>query len=192
MDKKKILFTRDDRKNISHQIENLKNDDDYIAIFDILMNDESADVICITNKNGACFNLSVVSDKTFIEIREYLNKVENNRNKKDAKPSVIPINNIQKERAHKLSNYEQNLLRHREIRQAQDDNTVYKELEFSSKELKISELDPVNQSSKKSKRSSLMKEKTEKSKRSSLTKEKMKRSKSNNDAPKRQSKKSIK
>ena len=157
MDKKKILFTRDDRKDVSHQIDNIKNDDDYVAIFDILMNDESADVICTTNKNGVCFNLSVVSDKTFIEMREYLNKVENNRNKEDSKPSMLPSNNTHKERTHKLSNYEQNLLRHREIRQAQDDNTVYKELEFSLKKtplLKTSELIPQEKTPIKSKRSS--------------------------------------
>lgn len=178
MDKKKILFTRDDRKNISHQIENLKNDDDYVAIFDILMNDESADVICTTNKNGVCFNLSVVSDKTFIEIREYLNKVENNRNKKDAKPTVLPSSNTQKERTHKLSNYEQNLLRHREIRQAQDDNTVYKELEFSSKEtprLKTSGLSPQSDT---------------KLRTSEEIPKKSKRSSPKKDPPKRQPKKS--
>ena len=50
--------------------------------------------------------------------------------------SLEDLNNAQKERTHKLSNYEQNLLRHREIKKAQDDNATYEELEFVSKKPK--------------------------------------------------------
>jgi len=134
MDKKPISFTRDDRKNIVNEIENLKNDKDFIAIFDILMNDESTDVVCSTNNNGVSLNLSVISDKTLLKVRNYLNRID--KKKKDSESSISPplentSNNSQ--RTHKLSNYEQNLLRHREIKQSQDNDTIYEELKFSQK-----------------------------------------------------------
>lgn len=50
MNQKKSQYSRDDRKHIVQLIENLKNDKDYVAIFEILT-DDSANSYTL-NSNG--------------------------------------------------------------------------------------------------------------------------------------------
>ena len=129
MDKKKINKV-DELNIIAKQIENLDDVSDYQNIFDILMNDKSGNLVCSFNKNGVFINLSAAEESTITKVKNILNKT---KTKKNNNKSLIQIDNkIEKERAHKLSNYEQNLLKHREIKKAQDDETKYEELSFSS------------------------------------------------------------
>lgn len=140
MSNKKNNFTRDDRKYIVNLIENLKDVEDYQAVYDILINDKSSDVICSTNNNGVCLNLSVVGNDTLIKVRDYLDR--HNKKKQDIEINNIPIvNNSQKKRTHKLSNHEESLLRHREIKKAQENEVEYKELKFSSKKTRKTKKD---------------------------------------------------
>jgi len=132
---KKITFTRDDRKRIAEAIENLKNDTDYVEILDILINNESNDIVCTQNSNGIFLNLSAASDATLDEIRKYLDKKSKiQKIKPDNEMDIIPGSNHTKpNRAYKLSNYEQNILKHREIMKTMENESEYKELQITSK-----------------------------------------------------------
>ncbi|AAV50647.1 hypothetical protein [Acanthamoeba castellanii mimivirus] len=130
---KKSKYSRDDRKHIAESIENLKNDEDYVAIFEILMDDESNSYT--ENSNGVFLNLSTVSDTTLDRISKYLNKINTQKNKHiEVDTDIIPtlINN-KNERTYKLSNYEKNIIKQRNLRKAVDDDVDYEEFRFSNK-----------------------------------------------------------
>lgn len=141
----KSKYTRDDRKHIVESIENLKNADDYVAIFEILTNDDSS--LFTHNSNGVFLNLSSVSDATLEKITKYLKKVNKKKtNEIEVDVDIIPNSNIIKnERIHKLSNYEKNILKQRNLKKVMNDDNDYEELKLSSNK-KIKEPTHVKES----------------------------------------------
>ena len=127
----KSKYSREDRKHIVELIENLKNDEDYVAIFEILMEDNSNSYT--QNSNGVFLNLSVVNDKTLLKIRKYLRKVSKKREQEiEVDVDVIPTDNITKiDRAYKLSNYEKNIIKQRNLKKVLNEDNEYEELKFS-------------------------------------------------------------
>ncbi len=133
MSRKKSKYTRDDRKHIVTLIENLKNDDDYVAIFEILTDDPSN--ICTRNSNGVFINLSVVNDNTLNKITKYLTKTHNKKMTEievdtDTIPNIVYPH---KNRTYKLSNYEQNIIKQRNLKKVMNNENEYEELKFSAK-----------------------------------------------------------
>lgn len=129
----KSKFTRDDRKHIVESIENLKNDDDYKAIFEILTDDES--ILYTTNSNGVYLNLSIASDFTLERINKYLKKINKKKmNEIETDVNIIPYANTTKnDKTYKLSNYEKNILKQRNLKKVLNGDGEYKELQFSAK-----------------------------------------------------------
>jgi hypothetical protein len=147
MDRKKSsgsrsAYSRDDRKHVVECIENLKNDKDYVKIFEILTNDDSNSYT--HNSNGVFLNLSVVSDSTLDEISKYLRKIDKQNKKKateiEVDIDVIPTNNNSRNdsRAYKLSNYEKNILKQRNLKKVLNEENEYEELKFSAEKKKKS------------------------------------------------------
>lgn len=133
MNSTKSRYTHDDRKYIVEIIENLKNDKDYVAIFDIL-SDDVADSYT-QNSYGIFINLSTVSDETLDKINKYLNKINKKRiNQIDMDVDVIPEGNCMKnDKAYKLSNYEKNILKQRNLKKVLNDDDEYEELRITAK-----------------------------------------------------------
>jgi hypothetical protein len=138
--KMRSKYSRDDRKNIVRLIENLKNDTDYVAIFDILMSDTANNIVCTTNSSGVCLNLSAISDKTLDKINIYLDRVLSKKKKNDEPEfdnisdimNAIPVTtNNKSERAYKLSNYERNIIKQRDIKKILEKDKEYEELSIS-------------------------------------------------------------
>ena len=129
----KSRYTHDDRKYIVEIIENLKNDKDYVAIFDIL-SDDVADSYT-QNSYGIFINLSTVSDETLDKINKYLNKINKKRiNQIDMDVDVIPEgSNMKNDKAYKLSNYEKNILKQRNLKKVLNDDDEYEELRITAK-----------------------------------------------------------
>lgn len=129
----KSRYSHEDRKQITQLIENLKNDEDYVAIFEILTDDENNKYT--KNSNGVFLNFSTVGDDTLDRITKYLKKINKKKsNQIEVDTDVIPIGNIYKnDRTHKLSNYEQNIIRQRNIGKILDDSNEYQALEFATK-----------------------------------------------------------
>ncbi|ANB50627.1 hypothetical protein [Powai lake megavirus] len=133
MNLNKSKYSRDDRKHIVESIENLKNDKDYVAIFKILMNDDANSYT--QNSNGVFLNLSLVSDNTLDDISRYLRKI-NKINKKhiEVDIDIVPNYDVSKnDRVYKLSNYEKNIIKQRNLKKVLDDDSEYEELRFSAK-----------------------------------------------------------
>lgn len=133
MSHNKSKYTHDDRKHIVKLIENLKNDEDYVAIFEILMDDDANSYT--QNSNGIFLNLSVVSDETLNRILKYLKKVNKSKaNSIELDVDIIPMSGSSKsERTYKLSNYEKNILKQRNLKKVLEDENEYEELQFSTK-----------------------------------------------------------
>ncbi|AGC01978.1 hypothetical protein H012_gp482 [Acanthamoeba polyphaga moumouvirus] len=133
MNLNKSKYSRDDRKHIVESIENLKNDKDYVAIFKILMNDSANSYT--QNSNGVFLNLSLVSDDTLDQISKYLKKINKTKKKYiDLDVDVIPNYDISKnERVYKLSNYEKNIIKQRNLKKVLEEDNQYEELRFSAK-----------------------------------------------------------
>lgn len=136
MDRKKTKYSRDDRKHIVQLIENLKNNEDYVAIFEILMEDASNSYT--QNSNGIFLNLSVVTDTTLEKINKYLNKVNKRKeNQIDVDVDVIPNADDDKNaRAYKLSNYEKNIIKQRNLKKVLNDDNEYQEMKITAKKPK--------------------------------------------------------
>jgi hypothetical protein len=141
MDRKKSRYTRDDRKHIVESIENLKNNEDYVAIFEILTDDTANSYT--QNSNGVFLNLSAVSDDTLDSISKYLNKVNKNRTEKiEIDVDIIPnAANAKSDRTYKLSNYEKNILKQRNLKKVLNDDEDYQELTMTS--TKTKKLSPI-------------------------------------------------
>jgi len=152
MDRKKTKYSREDRKYIVERIENLKNDDDYIAIFDILTNDPAN--IYTRNSNATFVNLSVLNDTTLDKISKYLKKINDNKlSEINVDTDIIPITSTTQcaDRTYKLSNYEQNIIKQRNLKKMMNTNSDYEELKFNTKKNKVSTTDKttnINKSSK--------------------------------------------
>uniref|UniRef100_A0A6C0LRM6 NET domain-containing protein n=1 Tax=viral metagenome TaxID=1070528 RepID=A0A6C0LRM6_9ZZZZ len=132
MDKKKSKYSHDDRKRIVKEIEGLKNDTDYIAIFEILTESENS---YTQNSNGVFLNLSKVNDKTLDKINKYLCKVNKRKiSQIDVKIDIIPDSQLlESERTYKLSNYEKNILKQRELKKVLNEEIDYEIMRLSSK-----------------------------------------------------------
>lgn len=130
---KTTKYSRDDRKHIVELIENLKNDSDYVAIFEILVTDvKNAYTV---NSNGVFLNLSVVSDVTLDKISKYLKKVNKKRiSQIEVDVDIIPnVNDNMVDRTYKLTNYEKNILKQRNLKKVLNEDNEYEELKFTSK-----------------------------------------------------------
>jgi len=133
---RKSKYSRDDRKHIVESIDNLKNNEDYVAIFEILTDDSANSYT--QNSNGVFLNLSAVSDNTLEKITKYLRKINKNKvNEIEVNTDVIPNGNTSKsDRAYKLSNYEKNILKQRNLKKVLNEEDEYEELRFSAKKKK--------------------------------------------------------
>lgn len=130
---KKYKYSHDDRKCIAQSIENLKNDEDYVAIFEILTEDDSN--YYTQNSNGVFLNLSVVSNQTLGKIKKYLEKIkkakyDQNEISIDTIPNTGPSKN---NRQYKLSNYEKNIIKQRNLKKIMNQDDDYEKLEFTNK-----------------------------------------------------------
>lgn len=136
MNRNKTKYTRDDRKHIVESIENLKNDEDYVAIFEILTNDNASSFT--QNSNGVFLNLSTISDDTLEKINKYLKKNNKKRtNQIDVDIDINPSGNVSKEdKIYKHSNYEKNILKQRNLKKVLNEDNDYEELRFSAKKKK--------------------------------------------------------
>lgn len=128
-------YARDDIKHIRSLIENLKNKEDYNVIFDILTNDSETMLTHNPKTKEICLDLSVLSDKTLTNILSYINKINNDKSSKievdtDAIPNITSSNKI---RTYKLSNYEQNIIKQRDLKKTMNNEYEYKELQLESK-----------------------------------------------------------
>ena len=125
-------YSYEDRKRIVELIENLKNNEHYDnAIFEIL-NDDEADS-CTINSNGAFLNMSSISDRTLDHINKYLAKISRQKAKEtDIETSIMSYTTDTKsERTYKLSNYEKNILKQRNLKKVLNEDNDYEELRFS-------------------------------------------------------------
>lgn len=129
-------YSYDDRKHIVELIENLKNNEDYIAIFDILTKD--GDNTYTQNSNGVFLNLSKVSDPILDKINKYIIKANRKRNNKiESNVDVIPLSdNSSSDRAYKLNNYEKNIIKQRNLKKVLNDLDEYEELRFTKNKTK--------------------------------------------------------
>lgn len=131
MVKAKSKYSCDDKKYIVQSIENLKNNEDYVAIFEIFMEDQSTEYS--QNSNGVFLNLSSASDRTLDKIVDYLKRISKKQQKEiEINTDVIPnINNQKSSRTYKLSNYEKSILKQRDVKKIlNDDNHKYEKLQF--------------------------------------------------------------
>lgn len=128
----KSKYSRDDRKQVATLIENLKNNEDYVKIFEILTDDEANSYT--HNSNGVFLNLSEVSDKTLDRIHKYMKKVNKKRKElSDEEIDYIPYSDFKEEKTYKLSNYEKNILKQRSLKKVLNDADNYEQMKFSPK-----------------------------------------------------------
>lgn len=134
----KSKYLRDDREHIANLIGNLKKDEDYIAIFDILTDDKSTSYT--KNSNGVFLNLSAVSDETLDKVKKFLKKTNKGKNfESEMDTDIIPnVNTYKNDRTHKLSNYEKNIIKQRNLKKVLNDDNEYEEFKITSKKKKTS------------------------------------------------------
>jgi hypothetical protein len=118
-------YDNEDRKQIVRNIESLKNEKDYLAIFEILNEDENNSYT--SNSNGIFLNISLVSDDTLDKVTKYLNK-HNKKNKMEIELDIIPRYPMKSEKAYKHSTYEKNILKQRQLKKIMNDEKDYQEL----------------------------------------------------------------
>lgn len=123
-------YSHDDRKNIVRLIGNLKNNEDYVAIFEILTSDPVS--YYSTNSTGVFLNLSTTSDETLNKVNKYIQKVTRKR-KTEVKTDydIIPNSDYSNnDRTYKLSNYEKNILKQRNLKKILNEDNEYEELKI--------------------------------------------------------------
>jgi len=135
--KSKSKYNRNDRKRIVESIENLKNDDDYVAILEILTRDSTNSYT--QNSNGVFMNISTVSDRTLDHVLKYIEsanqrKIHDDDTDNDNDVNIIfnGSNNLNMDRIYKLSNYEKNIIRQRNLKKVLNEDDEYEELRFAS------------------------------------------------------------
>jgi hypothetical protein len=119
-------YGRDDLKKIGSQIENLKNEKHSKKILKILTDDPF--VSFDHNANGIFINLSAAGVNTLDKVTVYLEKI------KIKTPSVCEDEMVKfkhknehiDDNTYKLSNYEKNILKQRNIKKAIDNNSMKK------------------------------------------------------------------
>src|ERR1044071_4941575 len=166
--RKRSKYTRDDIKHIRSLIENLKNKKDYNVIFDILTNDSETMLTHNPKTKEICLDLSVLSDKTLTNILSYINKINNDKSSKievdtDTIPNITSSNKI---RTYKLSNYEQNIIKQRNLKKTMNNEYEYEELQLESKSKSKSKSKTGSGSKSKSKTGSVSKSGSKSNKKS--------------------------
>lgn len=139
--KSKSTYSKEDRQYIVQQIERLADSSNYTKIFYILMEDESNTYT--SNSNGVFLNLSVVSDITLAKVDKYLSKLEKINKKKvkvieldeDVAPSNIGCKTD--DRVHRLSNYEKNIIKQKNLNKSGDDDVEYEEMRLHKTPVKV-------------------------------------------------------
>ena len=126
------VYSYEDRRNIVRLIENLKSHEDYIAIFEILTND--ANNSYSSNSAGVYLNLSKTSDATLYEIDKYIKKANKKRALQvDVDEDVIPNSDYSgANRTYKLSNYEKNIIKQRNLKKVLNEDNDYQALTMSA------------------------------------------------------------
>jgi hypothetical protein len=131
----KTRYSRDARKHIVSLIENLKNDKDYENIFEILTDDSSGQNSYTQNSNGVFLNLSTISDNVLDKVTAYLNKVakrvEEEKDESDEDIPLVPATRTT-DRTYKLSNYEKNIIKQRNLKKVLNEDNDYEELSFNT------------------------------------------------------------
>lgn len=135
----KSIFSYDDRKNMVESIENLKNNDHYLAIFTIISSNKNT--VFTQNSNGVFLDLTNLTDKTLTRINRYLNKINHDKLQEiHTDNDRIPcLSNDESEKTYKLSNYEKNIIKQRNFKKNESNN--YKEIEICSKKKKNRKLE---------------------------------------------------
>lgn len=134
----KSRYSHEDRKNIARSIENLKSDKDYKKIFNILMNDKSNTYS--QNSNGVFLNLSVIEDGTLRKITKYIYNLNKNKiTEIETEIDILQGDDILNERTYKLSNYEKNILKQRNLKKVLNDEKDYQEFRLSSKKKSVNQ-----------------------------------------------------
>lgn len=149
MNRKKTKYSREDRKYISNLIENLKDDDDYNKIFDILETDPEN--IYTSNSTATYVNLAVLHDSTLNKLSRYLKKVNDNKISEiniDTDVVLSSSNSQQNDRTYKLSNFEQNILKQKNLKKTMNADNEYEELNFNSKKKKETTIHNTNKTKK--------------------------------------------
>ena len=121
----KTKYSNDYRRNLVTMIEGLERDEDYSAIFDILLKDDNISNNGYTrNANGVFLNLSIVSDKTITRMTRYLNSIQKDTDEFDSTPIQMNDetrnNHHEQKRTYKMTNYEKNIIKHRNLKQSKN------------------------------------------------------------------------
>ncbi len=120
--KKKTRYTKDALKHLSDCIQNLKTEEMHTKIYKICEEDSKQNPeICTINAKNAFLNLSAMSDETLDKIQAFLTSIRKDQSRKSPSTPVNNINNNENSdamdkmliRAHKLNNFERNILRKR-------------------------------------------------------------------------------
>jgi|SRR5579872_709106 len=128
----KPRYSHDDRVQIKTQIENLQSEEEYSAIFEILNDDPNNSYSC--NKNGLFLNMATLADDTLDHIIKYL-KTLKKKSKEPVNEEVDIIPGLFSEsntRTYKLSNYEKNIIKQRNLKKILNQDTDYQELKVNS------------------------------------------------------------
>jgi hypothetical protein len=133
MSSSKSKYTHEDRKHVVELIENLDDDDMYTQIFDILI--KNSKDLCTKNNNGIFLNLSMVDDKTLDKVYNHLNKISKKKTQQiELDIDIIPSStNEINERTYKLSNYEKNIIRQRNLKKVLNSDNEYQEMKINPK-----------------------------------------------------------
>jgi hypothetical protein len=125
-------YSREDRMHIKAQIENLKSNEQYSAIFEILNEDPNKSYSC--SKSGLFLDMSVLTDPTLEKISKYLKKtLKIKKEEEEAHIEITPeTNNDNSSRTYKLSNYEKNIIKQRNLKKILNQDTDYQVLKVNS------------------------------------------------------------
>lgn len=81
--------------------------------------------------------MSAVSDETLDRISKYLKKL-NKTQINQIEVDIIPnSNNVKNDRTYKLSNYEKNIIKQRNLKKVLNEDNEYQELKLTAKKRKI-------------------------------------------------------
>ena len=101
-------FTHNEKKIMASQIENISNKKDFKEIFKIIYENNCN---YIHNDNGVFINLNVLNDNTLEKIKNYLQKLETNKNIIPTPKEYIPYCSDDNSSDVKLSIQEKNILK---------------------------------------------------------------------------------
>jgi hypothetical protein len=109
----KRKYNAEFRKKIINKIDKLNNKNDYISIYNIIIEDIGTNYS--SNRNGIFINLNILSDKCIDKILNYVEKHKKENNiiscEKIISKSYIDEIELMSEIGHKLSNHEKNIMK---------------------------------------------------------------------------------